>query len=263
MLTSGDIKETSLATQGGKSLFVKELQNALLTRTADIAVHSIKDLSVNEVPGLCLSAVCPREDPRDVLICPQNYTLMQLPRASIVGTTSPRRISQLLAVRPDLIIKPLRGNVDSRLAKVTQGTYDAIVLAAAGLHRLQLNQYITQYLMPEQFIPAIGQAAIGVEIRRDDIKIQKLVFVLNHVETQQCVIAERAVNQHLGGDCMTPVAAYATSEQGFLSIRGMVGSLDGRHVIRAWHQGPVVQAEKVGFELAEKLLVQGAHKLLS
>lgn len=259
MLTSGDQPQTLLTS---KSLFVKELQTALLVETADIAVHSLKDLSVHEMPDLCLAAILAREDARDAFICPQGHTLNSLPAKSVIGTTSPRRQSQLLALRPDLLINPLRGNIDTRIKKVLAGDYTGIVLAAAGLHRLKLSEYITEYLPVDQFIPAIGQGAIGVECRAIDTPTRQLVSQLDHSISRACVQAERAVNRRLGGDCMTPIAAHGFCEKQQLYLHALVGSVDGQRLIRAQHQGPVEEADQIGYELADQLLTKGAASLL-
>lgn len=262
LLTAGD-KNTDIALTelGGKSLFVKELQNALLQNKADIAVHSIKDMSVIPCPGLILAAVCQREDARDVLIAPNITRWQDLPTAAVIGTASPRRQCQLLAHRPDLIVKPLRGNVGTRLAKLNCGDFAALILAGAGLKRLGLTAHISQYLPIEEFIPAIGQGALGIECREADQHTRRLLASLNDWNTQQCVIAERAVNFRLGGDCYTPIGAYAQIQASQLILRGLIGSTDGRLLLTATHQGHVTAAEKIGLELAEKLLAQGAGEL--
>ncbi|MBS0349833.1 MAG: hydroxymethylbilane synthase [Proteobacteria bacterium] len=259
LVTEGDKKtEVALNQIGGKSLFVKELQAALLSHEADLAVHSLKDLSVFPCLGLMLAAVCLREDPRDVLIANNSCLLSQLPVNAIVGTSSPRRQFQLKAIRPDIIIKPLRGNIETRLAKLDRDEYSAIVLACAGLKRLGLENRIQQYLDPQDFIPAIGQGALGIEIREDDPDTLKLVSCLNHWETQQCVTAERAVNQFLGGDCYSPIGAYAKLQSKQLFLQACFGDPANQHLIRAEGYGPVDQAEKIGRQVGEKLFAQMA-----
>lgn len=261
--TEGDkIQNISLTDIGGKDLFVKDLQHALLEKHAHIAVHSIKDMSVKKIPNLTLAAFCQREDPRDVLVSNAYESLEELSEGTIIGTSSPRRQCQLNTLKPHLDIKPIRGNVGTRLKKLTSGEYGAIILAAAGLKRLSLDNKIKQYLDPHKFIPAIGQGAIGVECRSDDTNTIKLLKTLDDVDTRTCVIAERAVNRRLNGDCFTPLAAHAVLKQNKLHLTAMVGSLDGRHVIRNEIAGSSDQAEALGLELGDRLLTQGAGKLL-
>lgn len=264
LVTAGDKNvDTPLIESGGKSLFVKELQQALLENQADIAVHSIKDMSATPCTGLQFAAICEREDPRDVLVSRTVSRWQDLPPNAIVGTTSPRRQSQLLALRPDIQIKSLRGNVGTRLEKLDRGDFDAVILAAAGLKRLGLQSWITQYFDVEEFFPAIGQGALGIECRANDAQTQAWTACLDHPPTHQCVIAERAVNVRLGGDCYTPIGAYATIKNERLFLQAMVGSLDGYHIIREKHDGLIAHAEHIGTELAEKLLARGASALLS
>ncbi len=255
-------KQANLATMGGKSLYVKELQTALLNHEADIAVHSIKDLPVYEPDNLILAAICERADPRDVFIGKQNSSLGSLPHAAIVGTGSPRRKSQLKAIRPDLIIELLRGNVETRLKKLATQNYDAIILAAAGLCRLGLANHISEYLDPESFIPAIGQGAIGIECRADDTALLDFLQPLNHEPTYHCILAERAVNQKLGGNCFVPLAAHAHLLKNKLYLKAMVGMEDGSLIFKADLQGELKCAQSIGLEVAEKLLQQGADKIL-
>lgn len=264
LITTGDKRtDVELTQLGGKSLFVKELQIALLENSADIAVHSIKDMSVTPTPGLVLSAVCKREDARDAYIANSFLRWQDLPHGAVVGTASPRRQCQIHALRPDIIVKPLRGNVGTRLAKLDQGEFDAIILACAGLHRLGLTQRISQYLAPEEFLPAIGQGALGIECREHDTHIRNLLNRINDDETHQCIQAERAVNYRLGGDCYTPIGAYAQIAGRQLTLRAMIGSLDGRELLKASLSGTAETAEKIGTEIAEKLLAQGADGLCS
>jgi hydroxymethylbilane synthase len=262
LLTSGDKNtQTALNQVGGKSLFVKELQTALLENTADIAVHSVKDMSVAPTPGLILAAICQREDPRDALVARRAPGWRELPVGAVVGTASPRRQCQLLAHRPDLLIQPLRGNVGTRLAKLDNGDFDAIILACAGLKRLGLGARITQYLAPAEFLPAIGQGALGIECRADDFATQSLVQCLDDWATHQCVKAERAVNFRLGGDCYTPIGAYAQTDGQRLTMQAMIGALDGRTLLKATESGALTDAERIGEQLAEQLLSQGAEAL--
>ncbi len=263
LVTAGD-KNTNVALThlGGKSLFVKELQRALLDKQADIAVHSIKDMSVQPCPGLTLAAVCQREDPRDVLASNHHYDLQSLPHNATVGTASPRRQSLLLALRSDLKIKLLRGNVGTRLAKLADGEYDAIVLALAGLLRLNMADKISAYLDPNYFIPAIGQAALGIECREDDANTLAFIEPLNHKPSAICISAERAVNQRLGGDCHTPLGAYATLNGDQLTVSAMVGSMDGQLIIRSTRTGEALRATQLGADIAEDLLTKGAQALL-
>lgn len=262
MLTAGDKKtDTELTQLGGKSLFVKELQNALLANEADIAVHSVKDMSVTPCPGLVLTAICQREDPRDVLVSPRFLNWQELPSGAIVGTASPRRQCQILALRPDIKVQPLRGNVGTRLQKLDQGYFDAIILASAGLKRLNLDNRIQQYLDPAQFLPAIGQGALGIECREDDRFIQELLLPLNDPISHQCIKSERAVNFRLGGDCYTPIGAHGNIIDNQLILHAVIGSIDGLRLIKATIQGDPKDAEPIGFSVAEKLLAQGAGEL--
>ncbi len=247
---------------GGKGLFVKELQSALLDKKADIAVHSVKDLAAKDFPGLTLAAVTKRGDPRDVLVSQKFNTLAHLPNKAVLGTASPRRQSQLLALRPDLTIKLLRGNVTTRLEKLAAGAYDAIVLAAAGLQRLGLSQHIHEYFEPEQLLPAIGQGAIGIECRLEDLTTQKRLSPLNHAITQACVSAERAVNAQLGGNCFTPIAAHATHYDGVIELTARVGSLDGKASVFSKASAACVHAESLGTQVGNDLINKGATRFL-
>lgn len=262
LLTAGDKKTDVALTQlGGKSLFVKELQTALLENTADIAVHSIKDMSVTPCPGLLLAAVCKREDPRDALVATHISRWQDLPMNAVVGTASPRRQCQLQALRPDIMIKPLRGNVGTRLAKLDNHDFDAIILACAGLKRLGLSERISEYLNPLEFLPAIGQGALGIECRTDDLQTQTLIASLDDWPTHQCINAERAINFRLGGDCYTPIGAYTELHGQHLTLHAMIGSLDGRVQLKESQSGDIHKAQQIGELLAEKLLGQGADQL--
>lgn len=251
--------DTPLKDIGGKGLFVKELEDALLNGKADIAVHSMKDVPMELPVGLCLPVMCEREDPFDVLVSSEFSTIDSLPNSARVGTSSLRRQSQLQALRPDLIMMGLRGNVGTRLQKLDKGEYTAIVLAAAGLKRLGLSNRISCYLTAEQSLPAAGQGVLGIECREQDEAIQKLIAPLNHRVTQQCVTAERAMCRRLGGGCHAPIAAYAEMENDQIMLRGLVASPDGVRVLRVKQSGN--NAEKLGGQVAEELLRLGAREL--
>ena len=220
MVTKGDvILDTPLAKIGGKGLFVKELENALLEKCADIAVHSMKDVPMQFPKGLGLSVICKREDPRDAFVSNKYQSLDELPQGSIVGTSSLRRQCQLKQLRPDLDIRSLRGNVGTRLTKLDNGDYDAIILAAAGLIRLGMPNRITSFIETTQFLPAAGQGAVGIECRTDDAAVQALLAPLADPETTACVLAERAMNAHLQGGCQVPIGGYAVLENGHIYLR--------------------------------------------
>lgn len=263
MSTQGDkILDTPLAKIGGKGLFVKELETALLDGRADIAVHSMKDVPVAFPDGLVLQTICPREDPRDAFVSNHYQTLSGLPAGAVVGTSSLRRQCQLKAQRPDLQIRDLRGNVNTRLAKLDQGDFDAIILAAAGLLRLDFSNRIASWLEPEESLPANGQGAVGIECRADDVVTQQLLAALHHQDTADRVLAERAMNRRLQGGCQVPIGAYALLDGNELWLRGLVGSLDGRQILQAEARAPRAQAEQLGIDVAEQLLSQGAATLL-
>ena len=263
MVTKGDIiLDTPLTKVGGKGLFVKELEVAMLEGRADIAVHSMKDVPVAFPEGLGLVTICQREDPRDAFVSNNFNSLDQLPSGSIVGTSSLRRQCQLRARRPDLTILDLRGNVGTRLGKLDNGHYDAIILAAAGLKRLKLEERIRAYMSPEESLPAVGQGAVGIECRLDDHKTRELLAPLNDINTQVRVLAERAMNARLEGGCQVPIGSYAELEGDTLWLRALVGAPDGSQIIRGERRGPVKDAEKMGVELAEELLGQGADVIL-
>ncbi|SNY59785.1 hydroxymethylbilane synthase [Arsukibacterium tuosuense] len=263
MSTQGDkILDTPLAKIGGKGLFVKELETAMLDGRADIAVHSIKDVPVAFPDGLVLQTICQREDPRDAFVSNQFQDLSQLPQGAVVGTSSLRRQCQLKALRPDLTVRDLRGNVNTRLAKLDNGEFAAIILASAGLIRLGFAARIASYLEPEQSLPANGQGAVGIECRSDDKTIQQLLAPLEHQPTRLCVLAERAMNRRLQGGCQVPIGAFATLSGDQLQLRGLVGSLDGSQIIRAEQTGNAEHAEQIGLAVAEQLLAQGAGAIL-
>lgn len=263
MVTRGDkILDAPLAKVGGKGLFVKELEQGMLDGNADIAVHSMKDVPVEFPPGLHLATILQREDPRDAFVSSRYATLAELPRDAIVGTSSLRRQCQIKEKLPDCRILSLRGNVNTRLAKLDAGEYDAIILAAAGLKRLDLAERITEILQPEVSLPAIGQGAIGIECRIDDRASNALLQTLHDPQTSICVSAERAMNARLQGGCQVPIAGFAQLHGARLHLSGLVGSPDGQQMIRAEASGSPEQAEQIGQHVAEKLLHGGADKIL-
>lgn len=264
MVTKGDvILDTPLAKVGGKGLFVKELEVAMLEGRADLAVHSMKDVPVDFPPGLGLVTICEREDPRDAFVSNHYENIEQLPQGAVVGTCSLRRQCQLKAHRPDLVIKELRGNVGTRLSKLDAGEYDAIILAAAGLKRLELQERIRSFIEPEQSLPAVGQGAVGIECRTDDERILELLAPLNHVETADRVKCERAMNLTLQGGCQVPIGSYALLEGDQIWLRALVGEPDGSHIVRGEIRGPRTDAEALGVQLAQQLLSQGADDILA
>ena len=261
--TSGDrIQDVSLALIGGKGLFVKEIEEALLSRAVDLAVHSIKDLPGELTPDLSLSAIPEREDPRDVLISKNGETLTQLQAGTRVGTSSLRRQALLLHFHPGLRIELLRGNVDTRLRKQREGIVDATILAAAGLKRLGLMPPNSQILDEREFLPAIGQGALGIETRADDEDVIARVRPLHHEATAVAIMAERAFLRRMGGSCRTPLAAKGDIEDGRVHLRALVASPDGTKVIRGEQSGLHSAAEEVGSLLAERLLAQGGEEIL-
>lgn len=264
MVTKGDIiLDTPLAKIGGKGLFVKELELALLENRADIAVHSMKDVPMTFPEGLGLATICEREDPRDAFVSNQYTNLDELPAGAVVGTSSLRRQCQLMNKYPHLQIKSLRGNVGTRLSKLDSGEYDAIILAAAGLIRLGLPERIRAFIAPEQSLPAAGQGAVGIETRLNDQRVLNYLAKLNHEPTAYCVRAERAMNAHLQGGCQVPIGGFATLENEQLTLTALVGSLDGSTIIRATAQASKADAEQLGVAVAKQLLSQGADKILA
>lgn len=264
MVTKGDvILDTPLAKVGGKGLFVKELELALLEQRADIAVHSMKDVPVEFPDGLGLVCICERDDPHDALVSNHYDSLDALPQGAIVGTSSLRRQCQLRAARPDLHIKDLRGNVGTRLSKLDNGEYDAIILAAAGLRRLGLEARIRARLSVQQSLPAVGQGAIGIECRLDDARVRALLAPLNHADTADRVVAERAMNNRLQGGCQVPIGSYAELTGDQLYLRALVGAPDGSRLLQAEIRGPRTEAKQLGSALAEQLLDAGAGSILS
>ena len=264
MVSRGDkLLDAPLAKIGGKGLFVKELETALLDNEADIAVHSMKDVPMDFPEGLGLFCICEREDPRDAFVSNTFASLDELPAGSVVGTSSLRRQAQLLALRPDLKIHFLRGNVNTRLAKLDAGEYDAIILAAAGLIRLGFGARIRASISVEASLPAGGQGAVGIECRSADAEIHALLAPLHHRETALRVTAERALNKHLNGGCQVPIACYALLEDEQLWLRGLVGQPDGGLLVRAEGRAPAADAEALGVQVAEALLAQGASAILA
>ncbi|MGR2768740.1 hydroxymethylbilane synthase [Photobacterium ganghwense] len=263
MVTKGDvILDTPLAKVGGKGLFVKELEVAMLEGRADIAVHSMKDVPVEFPEGLGLVTICEREDPRDAFVSNHYNNIDELPTGAIVGTSSLRRQCQLRARRPDLIVKDLRGNVNTRLRKLDDGEYDAIILACAGLMRLKLHDRIRSTIAPEESLPAVGQGAVGIECRLDDERVLGLLATLNHQETATRVRCERAMNNHLQGGCQVPIGSYAELDGDQIWLRALVGEPDGSRIVRGEIRGPAADAEQLGTTLAEQLLNDGARTIL-
>jgi hydroxymethylbilane synthase len=264
MKTKGDkILDTPLAKVGGKGLFVKELEQGMLDGRADIAVHSMKDVPVAFPHGLSLTAILAREDPRDAFVSGRFRSLDELPKGAKVGTSSLRRQCQLRARRPDLEVLDLRGNVNSRLAKLDGGEYDAVLLACAGLKRLGLGQRITRALPPDESLPAIGQGAIGIECRSDDRVVHELVAPLADPDTRDAVLAERAMNERLAGGCQVPIAGHAVLEDERVYLRGLVGRPDGTRIVSGEIDGPRAEAWALGTALAEDLLGRGAREILA
>jgi hydroxymethylbilane synthase len=264
MTTKGDIiLDTPLAKVGGKGLFVKELEVAMLEDRADIAVHSMKDVPVEFPEGLGLEVICPREDPRDAFVSNTIKSLAELPQGAVVGTSSLRRQCQIKALRPDLDIRDLRGNVNTRLKKLDNGEYDAIILAAAGLIRLEMPERIQEFIEPEVMLPANGQGAVGIECRTTDEALKALLAPLGCETTRIRVLAERAMNRALEGGCQVPIGSYAIiQENGELFLRGLVGATDGSEILTSEVTGSIDNAEQLGNTLADQLLEKGADKIL-
>lgn len=262
-LTQGDrIKRLATSNARNKALFVKDLQQMVLRDRADIAVHSAKDLSVFDTPGLVIGAYCERGDVRDALISVHGKSFMDLKEGAVIGTSSPRRRSQILGLRPNLIISDLRGNVGTRLKKLEGRKLDALVLAAAGLERLGLEKKITHYFDPKQLIPAIGQGALAVECREDCTDMRNLLCEIDHRLTRICVTAERAVNRQLKGGCYTPLAAHASISSETLHLTALVGTLDGTRILKSNRSGSLDDPETLGFLVGEDLLEAGADEIL-
>lgn len=264
MTTKGDkILDVPLAKVGGKGLFVKELERAMLDNEADIAVHSMKDVPMEFPDGLGLAIICEREDPSDAFVSNKFDSLDQLPQGAKLGTSSFRRQCQLAALRPDLEIADLRGNVGTRLGKLDNGEYDAIILAAAGLMRLEMEDRIKQRIPFSDCLPAGGQGAVGIECRTEDIETLKLIDCLHHQVTAARVVAERAVNAKLQGGCQVPIASFAEIDSEELYLRALVGSVDGSRIVRSEIRGNHHNAEQLGIEVANDLLDMGAEEILS
>jgi len=263
IVTEGDrIQDRTLAAVGGKGLFIKELETALLAGDADIAVHSMKDMPAALPPGLIIGAALERADPRDAFISPRHDSFASLPNGARVGSSSLRRQSQLRHARPDLEILVLRGNVETRLGKLDAGEFDATVLATAGLERLGLGGRIRERLSPRQMMPAVGQGVIGIECPQSNAGILALLAPLEHAATRCRLEAERAFAARLGGSCQSPIAAYAELAGEFLQLRGLVGSPDGATIFADGITGPAQDAVSLGTALAERLLDAGAGPLL-
>lgn len=263
MTTTADkMLSTPLYKVGGKGLFVKELEEALLSKRADIAVHSMKDVPMELPPGLCVPVMCEREEPRDVFVSNQYESLDELPEGAVIGTSSLRRQSQLLALRPDLKTAFLRGNVNTRLAKLDNGEYAAIVLAAAGLIRLNFESRIRSYLSLEQSLPAAGQGVMGIECRDDDEQTKNLIAPLNDLTSFLTVSAERAMCRYLGGGCQVPIGAFAELAGQQVTLSGLVATPDGQRILRARATAIAERAEELGIVVAKDLLQQGAQAIL-
>lgn len=264
LVSQGDkLLETPLAKIGGKGLFVKELERALLNDEADIAVHSMKDVPMTLPEMLSLPVICEREDPRDAFISNSFASIDELPVGAVVGTSSLRRQCQLLERRPDLTVRFLRGNVNTRLAKLDAGEYDAIILASAGLIRLGLQSRIVEYITVEQSLPAAGQGAVGIEICTHRVDVLQLIHPLHHQQTAYCVEAERSVNRHLNGSCQVPIASFATLEENKLHLNALVGQPDASIMLRTQVQSEPIACQQLGKVAADDLLKQGAGDILS
>ena len=261
--TEGDrFLDKPLIDIGGKGLFLKELEEALLQHQADIAVHSMKDVPVALPEGLTLSTILKREDPRDALVNLNSLTLNELPEGAIIGTASLRRGCQLLRIRPDFKIKPVRGNVGTRLSKLKNGEYDALVLASAGLKRLALEARISHLLTIDECLPAVGQGAIGIECRQNDEDIQQLLAPLACPKTTACVLAERSMNALLGGSCHVPIAGHATLHHQSITMKGLLLSQEGKQKLESSHTGAMEEAMSIGKTVGESLIAQGAVALM-
>lgn len=263
MTTKGDkVLDSPLATIGGKGLFVKELEQGLLAGSADIAVHSMKDVPVGFPDGLHLPVILQREDPRDAFVSNQHATISELSPEAKIGTSSLRRQCQIKYAHPGFTLENLRGNVNTRLGKLDSGYFDAIILASAGLKRLGLHSRISDYLGTDLCLPAIGQGAIGIECRCDDPKIEELLQPLHDEATAHCIRAERAINKRLSGGCQVPLAGFAEISDRGIHVRGLIGYPDGSAIIRAEARGAILDAANLGLQVAEDLLLQGAGKIL-
>jgi hydroxymethylbilane synthase len=267
--TTGDVKTDPLAVIGGKGVFTKELEDALLDGRIDIAVHSLKDLPTILPDELTISAICEREDPRDALVLmlssqieSANASLGSLSQRAVVGTSSQRRLAQLKVLRPDIVVNDVRGNVDTRLRKLDEGQYDALILASAGLRRLGLQARISAAISTDEMLPAVGQGAVAIETRADNEFAISMVSKLDHEETRIACLAERALLRTLGGGCQFPIAAHAVVYNQELRLEGVVAKPDGSQILRDRVSGPISDAEQLGAELASKLIRQGADSIL-
>jgi hydroxymethylbilane synthase len=265
--TTGDVKTDPLAVIGGKGVFTKELEDALLDGRIDIAVHSLKDLPTILPDELTISAICEREDPRDALVLSShlesaNASLGSLSERAVVGTSSQRRLAQLKVLRPDIVVKDVRGNVDTRLRKLDEGQYDALILASAGLRRLGLQERISAAISTDEMLPAVGQGAVAIETRSDNEYAISMVSKLDHEETRIACLAERSLLRALGGGCQFPIAAHAVVYNRELRLEGVVAKPDGSQILRDRVSGSISDAEQLGTELASKLIRQGADSIL-
>lgn len=262
--TSGDkIVDVPLAKVGGKGLFVKEIEQALMDGTIDLAVHSMKDMPGDLPESLCIGVIPEREVPHDILISRNNKPIKELPEGARVGTSSLRRASQLLYMRPDIEIYPLRGNLDTRIRKLTSENLDAIILAGAGVKRLNLEHLISEYIDPDIILPAVGQGALCIEVRKNDPPVHELIAPLDHEETNRIVKSERAFLKRLEGGCQVPMAAFARIESGTLTLAGMVAETDGSVMHHQTISGPVAEAEALGHALAGRLIDMGANQIVA
>jgi hydroxymethylbilane synthase len=265
--TTGDVKDDPLSVIGGKGVFTKELEDALLDGRIDIAVHSLKDLPTILPDGLSITAICEREDARDALVLragsSENGSLLHLPHGAVVGTSSQRRLAQLKALRGDVVVRDLRGNVDTRIRKLDEGQYDAVILASAGLVRLGLQERISARIAVSEMLPAVGQGAIAIETRSDNELAVQSASPLDHRETRVACLAERAFLRGLGGGCQFPIAAHAVLDDGSLKLDGLVARPDGSQILRDSLSGPANEAEELGAALASQLIQRGANTLLN
>lgn len=266
--TTGDVKTDPLSVIGGKGVFTKELEDALLDGRIDLAVHSLKDLPTVLPDGLTISAICERDDPRDALVVRDDLkarggSILNLPDNAVVGTSSQRRVAQLKALRGDVVVKDVRGNVDTRLRKLDEGQYDALILASAGLRRLELDHRIDAAISTQEMVPAVGQGAIAIETRAGDEFTIEITGALDHAETRLCCLAERAFLRSLGGGCQFPIAGHAIIEDDVLILDGLVATPDGANILRDQLSGAAKNTDEIGSSLAEQLIARGANSLLN